>query len=451
MISCGITKHLTYSLIAIILSSFINGINISVRESALTSIYNFANRVIRVRLLEEQQNTGTDLQSIQLLDNQTNEKLKKFLFNWTSSYLIAAMVGAIFSGYSANRFGRKKSLLWNNGLIFVALFFICFSARFGSYEMIIIGQTFIGFNVGMTTCLGPIYLTEVAPIRMRGIFGSAYILGTSLANLTTHLLITCFEIENWIYMFSSVIMPSILMIIVLNECPESPKYTYIIKGDQTRAQNELQRLRENSEINEEIYEMKAEYQAIERNVRFTYHSLWADTKIRNALFISIIVVMTKHMTGINAIQYLAKSIYQKAGLSFKTQSYISNAILFVGFKTSLIFGLCIERIGRRTLLLIGLLGMFCALIFLTFCLIFSDSLEVSNYLNIITLFLYTILYSCGPTFIPHFYFTELFRTDSRSVGAGISVATLYAIPLIFTFCFPALKVNIFFEYLLNTS
>ena len=443
MISCGITKHLVYCLISIILSAFINGINISVRESAFDSIYKFTNRVIRMRLLEEMQraNPGKDLEKdYQLIDDQTNEKLKKFLVMWTSTYLIAAISGALFSGYSGNRYGRKKSLLWNNSLIFVALFFLCFSARFGSYEMIIIGQFFIGFNVGMTTSLAPIYLTEVSPIRMRGIFGSAYIVSTSLAIFTTHILISSFEFENWIYMFSSVVIPSILMIVALNECPESPRYSYFIRGDQIKAQNELQRLRENSEINEELYEMKVEYQAIERNVRFSYHSLWADSKIRNALFISIIVVMSKHMTGINAIQYFTKSIYQKAGLSSKTESYISNGILFVGFKTSLIFALFVEKLGRRTLLLVGLLGMFCAQIFITFCLIFSDSLEVSNYLNLITLILYIILYSCGPTFIPHFYFVELFRTDSRSVGAGLSVATLYAIPLIFSFSFSALKV-----------
>ena len=443
MISCGITKHLSYCLIAISLSAFINGIHLTVRETAIKSIYKFTNRVIRWRLYQEKQITTqeTELEKIKVLDNPTNEKLNEFMFLWKTTYFIAAIVGALAGGRSADKYGRKKTLLWNNVFIFLAIFFIAFSVRFGSYEFILICQFMFGIHSGVNATLAPVYLTEVSPARMRGIFGSAYIVSTSLATLLTNALIVWLKLENWIYLFSSTIIPSVLMILVLNECPESPKYSYIMKGDQIRAQNELQRLRESSEINEELYEMKVEYQIIERSPRFSYHSFLTDFKIRSALFISLVVVMSKHLTGVTAIQFFVEGIYQKAQLSPQIQSYLSNAFLLVNFATSLVFGLSVERLGRRTLLLIGLLGMFCCLVFVTFCLAVSDSLQVSSYLNIITLFLYTILYCCGPSFIPHFYFAELFRTDSRSVSASISVAALYAIPLLISLCFSSLKVS----------
>lgn len=442
MISCGVTKHLSYCLIAISLSAFINGIHLTVRESTLNSIRKFANRVIRWRLFEERQisTQETELEKIRVLDIPANEKLNQFQTLWTSTYLVAAVIGALVSGQIADRYGRKKSLLWNNLLVFMAIFFIAFSFRFGSYEMILIGQFMFGAHSGINTSLATIYLTEVSPVRMRGIFGSVFIVSTSFAILVTNALITWFKLENWIYLFSSTLIPSVLMILVLNECPESPKYSYIMKGDQNRAQNELQRLRESSEINEELYEMKVENQIIERGPAFSYHSLLTDYKIRSALFISLVVVMSKHLTGMTAIQFIVEGVYQRAGLSPPTQTYLSSAFLAVKFTTSLVFGLMVEKLGRRTLLLVGLLGMFCCLVFVTFCLAVSDSLEVSNHLNIITLFLYTVLYSCGPSFIPHFYFAELFRTDWRSVGASISVAALYAIPLLISLCFSTLKV-----------
>lgn len=443
MISCGITKPLIGCLISVVLSAFINGIVISVRESALKSIFKFTDRVIRMRTLEEKQisNPGKDFETLHSFDNQTNERLNNFYILWYSTYFIAGIIGAILSGYLADRIGRKRSLLWNNGFIFMAIFFIAFSARFGSYEMVIIGQILFGINSGMNACLAPIYLTEVSPVRTRGIFGSAYIVSTSFAILTTHTLIVCFEFENWIYMFSSAIIPAFLILIVLNECPESPKYSYVLKGDQNRAQNALQKLRENSEINEELYELKVEYQAIERNSKFEFRYIWTDSKIRNALFISIIVIMSRHMTGITTVMSFSDAIYDRVGLSNKAKSYISIAVLAIGFKTSLIFMFFVERIGRRTLLLIGLLGMFGAQVFLAFCLILRDSLEILNYLNIITFFLYIILYSIGPNFIPHFYFTELFRTDSRSMGSTISIISLYSVNLIVYLCFPPIQTN----------
>ncbi|CAG2175003.1 unnamed protein product [Oppiella nova] len=152
--------------------------------------------------------------------------------------------------------------------------------------------------------------------------------------------------------------------------------------------------------------------------------------------------MSRHMTGISGVQVLAESIYAKMMISEKSQSYLSIALLVVSFKTSLIFAFLVERLGRRTLLLIGLLGLFCALVFLSFCLALREDLEALNYLNLITLFLYIILYSCGPYFIPHFFFAELFRTNYRAIGATVSVVTIYLVPLLISFCFISIQTNL---------
>src|ERR1700743_2200971 len=98
MISCGITNHLIYCLTAVILSSFINGINISVRESSLNLIFKFTDRVIYVRTLEEKQslNPGKDLQNINIFDTHSDERFNNFLTLWSTTYLIAAIIGAIF-------------------------------------------------------------------------------------------------------------------------------------------------------------------------------------------------------------------------------------------------------------------------------------------------------------------------------------------------------------------
>ncbi|XP_054166035.1 glucose transporter type 1-like [Oppia nitens] len=444
MISCGITRHLMLCLLSVVLSSFINGINQSVRESSFESIFRFTNRVIHYRILEEKQmsNPGKDLEKIYKLDDHSEERLKDFKTLWSTSYLISIITGAIIGGYMADKVGRKKGLIWSNIFIFIAAFFTSFSYRFGSYEMIIIGQILVGANIGINSCLAPIYLSEVSPIRLRGIFSSVYVLGTGLALVISQSVITIFKLENWVYMFSSVIIPSILMLFIINECPESPKFSFILRGDHTKGQTALQKLRENSEVNDELYEMKVEYQLIQRSQRLEFQTFLNDYKLRNALLISMTVSMSQHLTGITSVPSFAKSVYKDLSLSERSQSYISIALLTISFKISLIFAILVERLGRRTLLLMGLLGVFCALIFLSFCIALRESLDVLNHLNIITLFVYIILYSCGPSFIPNFYFVELFRTDCRSIGATISVVTLYIVPLIISISFISFETNL---------
>jgi SP family facilitated glucose transporter-like MFS transporter 1 len=339
-----------------------------------------------------------------------------------SAVFVGGIIGAFLSGYVTDRYGRKKCLVWNNSLVFLAVFFISFSKMSNSYEMLIIGQILIGINSGLNSCLGPIYLTEISPLRIRGRFGSVYILCSGLSILLIQILLLYIKITSWPTLFSAMIIPSILMLIILTKCPESPKYLFIINRDEISAQNVLTKLRESSEISDELYELKLELQSIERNLRFKFTALWNDPAIAKALFISLIVILSQQLTGIKAVLFFSTDIYETVGFDRNASSYM--ALTVTGYLTTLIFVLLVDKFGRRTLLLIGLLGMFCSLTFLTFCLALKESLYFTAFLAIISLYVFVIMFSCGPSFIPNFLFTELFRTDSRSVASSISIIAL---------------------------
>jgi SP family facilitated glucose transporter-like MFS transporter 1 len=420
-----------------VFSAIINGINLCALNVNQREFFNFIENVLKERSNKEPEYVSEYIPTSNPGWNYDERVIKINLIIY-SAVFVGGIIGAFLSGYVTDRYGRKKCLVWNNSLVFLAVFFISFSKMSNSYEMLIIGQILIGINSGLNSCLGPIYLTEISPLRIRGRFGSVYILCSGLSILLIQILLLYIKITSWPTLFSAMIIPSILMLIILTKCPESPKYLFIINRDEISAQNVLTKLRENSEISDELYELKLELQSIERNLRFKFTALWNDPAITKALFISIIVILSQQLTGIKAVLFFSTDIYETVGFDRNASSYM--ALTVTGYLTTLIFVLLVDKFGRRTLLLIGLLGMFCSLTFLTFCLALKESLYFTAFLAIISLYVFVIMFSCGPSFIPNFLFTELFRTDSRSVASSISIIALNSANLCFEIFFSPLQV-----------
>jgi SP family facilitated glucose transporter-like MFS transporter 1 len=420
-----------------VFSAIINGINLCALNVNQREFFNFIENVLKERSNKEPEYVSEYIPTPNPGWNYDERVIKINLIIY-SAVFVGGIIGAFLSGYVTDRYGRKKCLVWNNSLVFLAVFFISFSKMSNSYEMLIIGQILIGINSGLNSCLGPIYLTEISPLRIRGRFGSVYILCSGLSILLIQILLLYIKITSWPTLFSAMIIPSILMLIILTKCPESPKYLFIINRDEISAQNVLTKLRESSEISDELYELKLELQSIERNLRFKFTALWNDPAITKALFISIIVILSQQLTGIKAVLFFSTDIYETVGFDRNASSYM--ALTVTGYLTTLIFVLLVDKFGRRTLLLIGLLGMFCSLTFLTFCLALKESLYFTAFLAIISLYVFVIMFSCGPSFIPNFLFTELFRTDSRSVASSISIIALNSANLCFEIFFSPLQV-----------
>ena len=89
-------------------------------------------------------------------------------------FAVGGCLGGISNGYFADKYGRKNSLLFNNLLAVVAALLMGLSKVCGSYEMIIIGRFIIGLNCGLNSGLCPMYITEIAPVAIRGSVGTLF-------------------------------------------------------------------------------------------------------------------------------------------------------------------------------------------------------------------------------------------------------------------------------------
>ena len=174
-----------------------------------------------------------------------------------------------------------------------------------SVEMLILGRLLVGLASGLTTATLPMYLTEVAPLALRGTLGVFCAVGVTGGVVVGQV----FSLRNvfgtadlWHYALSFYVVLVIICYLPAYYYPESPKYLYIIKGDRERAYQELLRLRgPNSEV---IIKQEIEEMDLELNTKVQTSSFWSVLK-DPALFLPLVIVCCYHggqqLSGINAV------------------------------------------------------------------------------------------------------------------------------------------------------
>ena len=107
-----------------------------------------------------------------------------------------------------------------------------------SYELLILGRYLIGINCGLNTSLVPMYISEIAPLTLRGGLGTVNQLAVTVGLLISQVL----GVEGllgtdggWPYLLGVALFPSILQLTLLPMCPESPRYLLITKGQEEAA------------------------------------------------------------------------------------------------------------------------------------------------------------------------------------------------------------------------
>ena len=89
-----------------------------------------------------------------------------------SMFLVGGLIGALSGGWVAEKFGRKRGLLYTQvfSLLGAILMGSCKAAN--SYEILVLGRILVGISAGLFTGLSPLYVAEIAPINIRGAMGS---------------------------------------------------------------------------------------------------------------------------------------------------------------------------------------------------------------------------------------------------------------------------------------
>lgn len=331
-------------------------------------------------------------------NNTTGESISDELRDviWSvavSIFAVGGMLGGIAAPMVANRLGRKNGLVYNNAVAILGVALMCSSKASQSIECLILGRFLIGFNCGLNTALVPLYLTEIASVNLRGALGTVSQLGVTIGLLFSQVLglKEFLGTESlWPVLFGFAFVPAVLQLLTLPLCPESPRFLLLSCGQLGEARLALRRLRSSEDVEEDVEEMRAEERAQEEEIQkygklSSVRELFARPWLRAPMIIGIMMQLSQQLSGINAIFYYSTDIFLSAKLPEDYAVFATIGVGLIMVATTLVSIPLMDKLGRRTLHLTGLGGMFLASILLTVSFlakVSSVTISYSFYLSI---------------------------------------------------------------------
>ncbi|XP_077831834.1 solute carrier family 2, facilitated glucose transporter member 7 isoform X2 [Macaca mulatta] len=370
-------------------------------------------------------------------------KLMLLLWSCTvSMFPLGGLLGSLVVGLLVDSCGRKGTLLINNIFAIVPAILMGVSKVAKAFELIIFSRVVLGVCAGISYSALPMYLGELAPKNLRGLLGTMtevfVIIGVFLAQIFS-LQVILGNPEGWPVLLALTGVPALLQLLTLPFFPESPRYSLIQKGDEAAARQALRRLRGHMDLEAEVEDMRAEAQAERAEGHLSVLRLCALQSLRWQLLSIIVLMAGQQLSGINAINYYADTIYASAGVEAAYSQYVTVGSGVVNIVMTLTSAVLVERLGRRRLLLAGYGICGSACLVLTVVLLFQNKLSELSYLGIICVFAYIAGHSIGPSPVPSVVRTEIFLQSSRRAAFMVDGAVHWLTNFIVGFLFPSIQ------------
>jgi sugar porter (SP) family MFS transporter len=268
-----------------------------------------------------------------------------------SSALLGTMAGSLLVGRPTDWWGRRRMLL-----VLAALFLASSVGCAGawSWYALLFFRWLGGVAVGAASVACPVYITEIAPARERGVLVAVsqlnIVLGVLLSYLSNYLVarvIGTGNTELWRWMFGVMILPSAVFLVAAVVIPESPRWL-VKQGRSADAATVLARLGR-TEPRLELAEIEASL----REEMSGPHQRLFQRKYVKPLLLAFMIAAFNQLDGINAVTYYTADIFRMTGAdqaSALTQTVlvgVTNLVL------TLVAMVLIDRVGRKALLLAG--------------------------------------------------------------------------------------------------
>lgn len=363
-----------------------------------------------------------------------------------SSALIGCLVGAVSSGYLAERYGRRLPLI-----VAAALFTISAigTGAFSNYSLFIIFRLIGGLGIGLASAISPMYIAEISPANIRGRLVSVnqltIVIGMLAAQIANFLIAddiianaTDIQIQQswngqfgWRWMFWAEVVPAAAFFLLAFLIPESPRYLVKV-GKVEEALNILTRIggAEYAKVEEEnIGET-----LITTSKKIKFADL-ISPKVRPMLVIGIVLAAFQQWCGINVIFNYAEEIFVAAGYSVGDMLF---NIIITG-TVNLVFTLLSMKVvdswGRRKLMLTGSIGL--AVIYLVLGASYMLNSQGIVVLILVLLAIATYAMTLAP--ITWVVLSEIFPNRVRGAAMAVATTALWAACFVLTYTFPVLN------------
>jgi SP family xylose:H+ symportor-like MFS transporter len=265
--------------------------------------------------------------------------------------LVGTVIGSILVGKPGDVFGRK-AMLYLCGVMYLISAVGCALAH--SWTLLLVSRFLGGLAIGAASVMAPMYIAEIAPGRLRGRLVAVaqfnIVLGILVAFFSNYLLVGT-GASNWRWMFGVMAIPSILFFLLLFLVPESPRWL-VKMGQVNPARTVLQKVGA-ADVEGELADIVA---SLQEETGQGATPLF-QRKYRFAILCAVLLAVFNQLSGINVIMYYAPMIFEKAGASTDASMLQAVAIGVTNMLFTIVAMFFIDKLGRKTLLLVGAVGM----------------------------------------------------------------------------------------------
>lgn len=347
-----------------------------------------------------------------------------------SSALIGTVIGAMAAGVPGQRFGPRDTLRVLAAFYLLAALGCAFAINL---PMLIVFRFLVGLAVGGSSVLSPVYIAEIAPAEWRGrLVGSfqiSVVVGILVAYLSNYFIGTLgLGLADWRWMFGVAAVPALIFFGLLFTIPNSPRWL-ATKGRSEEARQVLDEIG----AADPDGEMRDIEHSIHQEKQGAGESLFT-SKYQFPIFLAISIGIFNQLSGINAILYYLNPIFTAAGytrVSGDQQAVIIGAVNLIA---TLIGMTLIDKLGRKTLLLIGSVGT--ALSLAGVAMVFFTHTHPERLLWFLVGFIAFFAISQGA--VIWVYIGEVFPNAVRAKGQSLGSSAHWITNAIISFTFPLL-------------
>ncbi|KAM3073397.1 hypothetical protein ACMFMG_004703 [Clarireedia jacksonii] len=382
------------------------------------------------------------------------------LANIVSTLQAGCFFGSLFAYWVADKWGRKPALLTAAAITIAGVILQCGSS--GYIAVLYVGRLVSGLGVGAASMLTPLYVSENAPRAIRGALTGMYQLfiatGTMLSFWINYGALLHLPGDSvWIVPLACQMIPGIFLFVGLALCNESPRW--LARQDNwEKAIAVLSKVsnlpRDHPYIRMEIEEMREQLENERRLIGGAgfvdlMKEMWLVAGNRKRALISIALMICQQMTGTNAINYYAPTIFNNLGIKGPTAGLFATGIYgIVKMATCATFLLvAADSLGRRRSLLWTSIAQGCAMFVIGFYVRFDPPIKGAvippvGYFALTCIYLFAGFFQFGWGPCCWIIVSEIPTARLRALNVAIAAATQWLFNFVVAKAVPTMLVTV---------
>jgi MFS transporter, SP family, galactose:H+ symporter len=348
-----------------------------------------------------------------------------------SAVLIGATIGAIASARVTDAFGRRAVLV--GAAVSFAVGAIG-SALSPNVVVLVCARLLVGLAIGVASYAVPLYISELSPPASRGWLVSLNQLAITVGILISYGVDYALAASSaWRWMLGLAVIPAALLFVGVALLPDTPRWL-VRSGHVDAARRVLLRLRPPDQVETELAEIES---AI--HVRTGGWSELLAPTVRIALVVGIGLAIFQQVTGINTVIYYAPTIVQRAGIPSASGALLATSgIGAVNVLMTVVAMILLDRVGRRPLLLGGMVVMAVAVATLGLAFRLTGLMSNLGVVSVLWLMVYVGAFavSLGPIF--WLLIAEIYPLRVRGLAMGVATTANWASNLLVALTFLSL-------------